>query len=297
MMNKRIHRLLLVIGVAVALLAAFGLVSKRAPFSSTSRADHVLDLQSPPFVNVARAETVSATSAIMEEAGIAAYTQSSWAIDLSTVRGEFRTIERETDEYIIGSVGIPDYSEDHDPHVYVHTDGWVLAYYLAAEPASYIMDLRHYDGVTIGTTKLEDAMHEILSAIGVVSFDATFYDFRYPNATNMMLIAEAIYEGGDESFNVYLPSDFAYYDRSWAHALHHTGGSYDVESTLYLNDASINSLTTSEWALVYGSLSTPQLPPGVSHTIRVHLYEPSGYIGSGRGDAFCGIALVYQEVP
>jgi len=291
MMNKRIRRLLLVVGVAVALLAAFGLVSKRGPFNSTSRADHVLNLQAPPFVSVARAETVSATSAIMEEAGIAAYTQVTWAIDLSTVRGEFRAIERETDEYIIGSVGIPDYSEDHDPHVYVHTDGWVLAYYLAAEPASYIMDLRHYDGVNIGTTKLEDAMHEILSAIGVVSFDATFYDFRYPNATNMMLIAEAIYEGGDESFNIYVPSDFTYYDKSWSHAL---SNDYYNTTTLYLDDNSVSHLYlnsgTNKWLLAHGSFTTPQFPPGVSHTIRVTADE-------SRADAFAGIALVYQEVP
>jgi len=287
MMNKRIRRLLLVVGVAVALLAAFGLVSKRGPFNSTSRADHVLDLQAPPFVDVARAETVSATSVIIEEAGIAAYTQVAWAIDLPTVRGEFRAIERETAEYIIGSVGIPDYSEDQDPHVYVHTDGWVLAYYLAAEPASHIMDLRHYDGVTIGTTKLEDAMHEILSAIGVVSFDTTFYDFRYPNATNIMLIAEALYGNGDESFDIHLPSDFTYYDRSWSHALYALGTDY---STLYLDDTSVSSLGGNGWLLNHGNLTTPQLPPGVSHTIRVS--------GSSDPDAaFASIALVYQEVP
>jgi len=66
MMNKRIRRLLLVVGVAVALLVTFGLVSKRGLFNSISRADNILDLQAPPFVNVARAETVSATSVIME---------------------------------------------------------------------------------------------------------------------------------------------------------------------------------------------------------------------------------------
>jgi hypothetical protein len=295
MMNKRIHRLLLVAGVAFALLAAFGLVNEH---STSSSADHVLDLQVPPFVNVARAETVSATSVIAEEAGIAAYTQAPWAIDLSAVRGEFRTIERETAEYIIGSVGIPDYSEDHDPHVYVHTDGWVLAYYLATEPASYIMDLRHYDGITIGTTKLEDAMHEILSAIGVVSFEATFYDFRYPNATNMMLIAEAIYSGGynyegDESFNVYLPIEFTYYDRSWSHAQH---SECLGVSTLYVDEASVSSLSggcPGGWKLAYEGLTTAQLPPGVSHTIRINLdkYEDQDV------DAFAGIALVYREVP
>jgi len=212
-----------------------------------------------------------------------------WAIDLSTVRGEFRAIERETAEYIIGSVGIPDYSEDHDPHVYVHTDGWVLAYYLTTEPASYIMDLKHYDGVSIGTTKLEDAMHEILSAIGVVSFDATFYDFRYPNATNMMLIAEAIYEYGDESFEVHLPSDFTYYDKSWSHALN-DWGYYDSDSTLYLDDVSVSDLNSGEgWKLAHGSFTTPQLPPGISHAIRIDK--------DGSSEAFAGMALVYQEVP
>lgn len=216
------------------------------------------------------------------------------SIDLSVVRDEFRTIERETDQYIIGSVGIPDYSEDHDPHVYVHTDGWVLAYYLAAEQASYIIDLRHYDGIEIGSTKLESAMSEILTVIGVVSFEATYYDFRYPNATHIMLIAEAIYDDGDESFDVQLPSDFTYYERSWTHALYDSDPNWSSNSTLYLDDVSISYLSTSypsEWMLAHGSLTLAQLPPGISHTIRIHLYEHY------EDDTFCGMALVYQEVP
>jgi len=216
------------------------------------------------------------------------------SIDLSVVRDEFRTIERETDQYIIGSVGIPDYSEDHDPHVYVHTDGWVLAYYLAAEQASYIIDLKHYDGVEIESTKLENAMSEILIAIGVVSFEATYYDFRYPNATHIMLIVEAIFVSGDESFDVQLPSDFAYYERSWSHALYDTNHSYSSHSTLYVNDVSIDSLTArTEWKLAHGSLIPSQLPPGASNTIRVNL--DIGLYSEGT-KAFGGIALVYQEV-
>ena len=143
-MNKRnIRKLLLTAVVAVVLLAAFGLVSKPG---TPANADNVFSLRAPLFVDVARAEIAAISSFLDDEAGIAAYTQTPGSIDLSVVRDEFRTIERETAEYIIGSVGIPDYSEDHDPHVYVHTDGWVLAYYLAAEQASYIIDLRHYDG-------------------------------------------------------------------------------------------------------------------------------------------------------
>ena len=250
-------------------------------------------LSAPPFVQVANAAAAyqSGTSFLEDEAGIAAYTQTPGSIDLSVVRDEFRTIERETDQYIIGSVGIPDYSEDHDPHVYVHTDGWVLAYYLAEEPASYIIDLRHYDGVEIASTKLENAMNEILSVIGVVSFEATYYDFRYPNATHLMLIAEAIYYAGDESFDVQLPSGFTYYERSWSHALYDDGGTYHSYSTLYLDEVSINSHANYSWAFAHGSLTPAQLPPGVFHTVRIDLNDRTA------ADAFCGMALVYQEVP
>jgi len=283
MKGKMTRKILLTAGVVVVLLAAFGLMSKpNAPASP----DNVFRLQAPPFVGVARADAGAIASFLDDEAGIAAYAQTSGPIDLSVVRNEFRAIERETEDYIIGSVGIPDYSEDHDPHVYVHTDGWVLAYYLNSEPASYMMDLRHYDGVEIGTTKLEDAMHEILSAIGIISFDTTFYDFRYPNATHIMLIAEANYDPGDESFDVHLPSEFTYYDRSWSHALY-----YYYSSKLYLDDILVNSLDGgSGWKFAHGGFTTSELPPGVSHTMRVDLND---YLS----DAFCGMALVYQEVP
>ena len=109
-----------------------------------------------------------------------------------------------------------------------------------------------------------------------------------------MLIAEAIYDDGDESFDVQLPSDFTYYERSWTHALYDSDPNWSSNSTLYLDDVSISYLSTSypsEWMLAHGSLTLAQLPPGISHTIRIHLYEHY------EDDTFCGMALVYQEVP
>ena len=256
-----------------------------------------LPLSAPSFVSVAHAAPAqqSIASFLDSEAGIAAYTQTLTTIDLSVVRDEFRTIERETSQYIVGSVGIPDYSEDHDPHVYVHTDGWVLAYYLADQPASHILDLRHYDGVSIESTKLENAMKEILTPIGVSSFTATYYDFRYPNATHIMLIAEAITTTVDESFDVQLPNSFTYYERSWSHALYDGYASYQESSTLYLNDVSLNHFSQySGWEFARGALTPAQLPSGTSHTIRVSLSFASAY---GEPKSLCGIALVYQEAP
>jgi hypothetical protein len=209
---------------------------------------------------------------------------------LSLVKDEFRTIERETSEYIVGSVGIPDYSEEHDPHVYVDTDGWVLAYYLAHEPASHIMDWWHYDGVTIASTKLENAMNEILVVLGEVPFTATYYHFQCPDATHVMLIAEAQYGGGGDSFGVQLPNDFVYYERAWTHAQYDFGVGPST-STVYVDGVQISELSADrQWNFACGILTSSQLEPGVSHTIRL---DHIGYMG----DAYCGLALVYREVP
>jgi hypothetical protein len=278
---------LLAICAGVLLLSLLGSTEYREPGNKES----TIPLSAPPFVRVAHAAPgyQSVASFLDDEAGIAAYTQISGTIDLDLVIDEFRTIEYTTSEYIVGSVGIPDYPEEHDPHVYVHTDGWVLAYYLAHEPASHIIDLRHYDGSTIASTKLENAMKEIL---GEVPFTATYYDFQHPNATHLMLIVEAQPDWGDDSFGIQLPNSFDYYERSWAHA------QYDDEdfqscSTVYIDEVSISYelCTYLSWAFRHGSLTAAQLPPGVSHTIRL-----SQYIDYS-GTAFCGLALVYREVP
>jgi hypothetical protein len=138
---------------------------------------------------------------------------------------------------------------------------------------------------------LESAIEQLLTVIGVVTFDTNYYDFRYPNATNLMLIAEAIYDGGSDSFEFKLPSDFTYYERSWTHVFHHAW--YDA-STLYLNDTEISIFDShgqqNIWLFEHGTFTPADLPPGVFHTILVDLND-------AEGDAFGGIALTYQEVP
>jgi len=289
--------------MAVVLLAAFGLMNRPG---TPDNANNVLSLQAPPFVraSAAGADTANGASYLEDEAGISAYTYISETIDLSIVRDEFRTIERETSQYIIGSVGVLSYTENYDPHVYVHTDGWVVAYYLVPDPASMVIDLLHYDGVAFTSNMLENAMAQILEAVFVFTFEASYYDFRYPNATNLMLIAEAIDFAGDDSFELDLPSDFTYYERTWSHALNDTdtGWGHESSSTLYVNDVSINSLTVSapyksdEWKLAHGALTPtpPPLPPGDFHTVRVSL-SSGGWVPGTK--AFGGMALVYQEAP
>ncbi len=283
MNTKSIRRSLLVAVVAVVLLAAFGLVNEPG---TQANANNVFSLQSPSFVGVARAETGSVASLIEDEAGMSAYFQASTSINLADVRDVFRTIEVETADYIIGSVPVANYGETEDVHVYVHTDGWILAYYLAADPVGKIFDWRMYHdtGRTNITTKLENTLAVVASEAGVPFSSGTYYDFRYPNATHLMLIVEWVYSGTD-SCEVKLPGSFAYYERSWSLGST-TTHNYGVAQ--YRLDGVTIQDHGHYWQTSQGTLTAVQLLPDQFHTIEIY--------GSSSDPtyAYGGLALVYR---
>jgi hypothetical protein len=90
-----------------------------------------------------------------EEAGISAYT------NLGT------TIEQETADYIVGSVALPDLPETEDVHCFVHSDGWIVTYYLAAEPTSKIIGWVYPSSTTL-VTKLEVGIDEMCNTLAMV---------------------------------------------------------------------------------------------------------------------------------
>lgn len=278
---KSIRTPLLVAVVVVVLLTAFGLNMPATP----ANADNVFSLQSPPFVGIARAEAGSIASIIEDEAGMSAWFQASTSINLDDVRDAFRTIETETADYIIGSVPVANYPESEDVHVYVHTDGWILAYYLAADPVGKIFDWRAYHdgGRTNITTKLENIIALVASEAGVAFSSATYYDFRYPNATHLMLIVEWVYAGTD-SCEVNLPGSFAYYERSWSLG-GDTGGWdswYKVDGTEVHRWSGYH-----DWHTAEGTLTPTQLPPDQPHWIEIGVQDSTFYV-------YGGLALAYR---
>ena len=275
--TKNICKLSLASVVVAVLLLAFGLVNK--PGASVG-GNNVFILWVPPFVSIARAETGSATSIIEDEAGISAWFQAATGINLDDVRDVFRTIEVETADYIIGSVPVANYGETEDVHVYVHKDGWILAYYLAAEPVGKIFDWRMYHdtGRTSISTKLENTLAVVASEAGVPFPGGIYYDFRYPNATHLMLIVEWVYDGNDFC-EVNLPGSFAFYERSWS-----LGN--NTASAWYKVDGVEIQYHGWGWQTSQGTLTAAQLLPDQFHTIEVH--------NSWRGYTYGGLALVYR---
>ena len=205
--------LLLVLLLIVVLGVSFTLVAK--PTKNAANSNNILVLKPPSFVGIASAGDSVIGSHLDEEAGISAYFNDPAGINLNGVRGEFRTIEIETDDYIIGSVPVPNYSENEDAHVYAHKDGWVLAYFLKEDPVSKIVDLVSYQNTgTVDNTNLQGALSVIAAANGSPFETPDYYDFRYPNATHLMVIGESKWDGNDH-FSVQLPSEYGYYERSW----------------------------------------------------------------------------------
>jgi hypothetical protein len=277
MTMKRLRRPVLTGITALILLAALGLVKQP---DVPAQGNHVFPLQAPPFLSVARADEAGILSVIGDEAGIAAYFQSATPPDMVSVRDVFRTIEAETADYILGSVEVTDYPESEDVHVYVHADGWFLAYYLAADPVGKIYDWRDYynSSHTALTTKLENTLIKVAS-YAVVSYPGcTYYDFRYPNATHLMLIAE--WTTSVDSFEVNLPGSFGFDERSWSLGTNENGH-------YRLDEVTIATLSCCGWKTAQGVLMPGQLLPNDFHVIQVEAADHNNHI-------YGGLALIYR---
>ena len=265
--------------LVVVLAVAIGVFRDVA--SSQAQPDGTISLQSPSFLSVAHAEENAIDSFTDDEAGIAAYFDAGMPINLNDVDQLYRTIEAQTSTYILGSVALTDYDENHDVHMYISTDGWVMAYYRDNEPTSKIYDWKHYDGGANLPTKLDLGLDIVAAEIGAIA-TPSYYHFNYPNATDMMLIAEWIDFWGTDSFEINIPSGFSYYERSWSLAKNSGRVIY------YLDGAEISSTdNNNNWTFHQGTFSAAQLAPDTTHTVLIDkiVHGTNG---------FGGLALVYQ---
>jgi hypothetical protein len=154
----------------------------------------------------------------VEEAGIAAYVKldsdPEKMIQVLTDALNYyseKEVPRTASNYVIGVVEVengmlrwvPHYNY---PHLYIGLDGWMVAYYLKDEEASQIMQWKDYTPGEITTTTLKDAIDLMCDSIEVAySGDIKYYDFKFPDANKMTLIAETVSVGGSNSFSLTIP--------------------------------------------------------------------------------------------
>jgi hypothetical protein len=225
--------------------------------------------------------TGSASAAVdfpADEAGIAAYVKASPSIDLNDTKSAFASIERETSDYIIGTVALTYHSEQEYPHVYVSTDGWIVAYYPNDRPSSWIFPWADYAGGALLSTTLSKAVGTVATAVGGTTNGLKYYDFRYPDATNMMIIIESVTSSTDY-FYVTTPTTFSTYAVDWSHyAATSTSTLRAGQSHVYLDESTSFSSFGRGTYWECGSL-LGQFSNGIEHSIKIYTNEGTGRIG------------------
>jgi hypothetical protein len=188
-----------------------------------------------------------------------------------SVKSICRTIEIETPDYIICSVDVPTYADYYDPHVYVHKDGWILAFYFRFDysgnsiPAGKMLNVA---GHTLDNTLLSNTVSAVANA-GYSSISETYYyDFRYPAATHMLLIAEDDDNNGNY-FTLQIPCSYIYYEKSWALSDTNSANFYLNGTDFYPNRIYADGLSA------YGFF--PPITCGVANQISVVVDYAYGY--------------------
>lgn len=273
MQTNRFLRILL-LAIAIAALVTVGLVY--APAWRSDAAGVTERLAAPSFFAAAHAQETAAISAlIQDEAGIAAWYNAASPVDLNLVKPVYRVIETQTADYILGSVPVPDHNEElHDVHLYVHKDGWFLAYYLKEDPIGKIIDWPHFNsGIP---TKLETVLASVSATAGLPTPQSvTHYDFRYPNATKLMFLYEN--DANGDTFSIKAPSNYIYYARSWS----------AYTAVFVLDKKNLGSCRGYCW----GDISATDFAPDTFHTVGA-----GEEYGPGSND-YIVLALLYRDTP
>jgi hypothetical protein len=144
-------------------------------------------------------------SFLEKEAGICAYVKANKTLDINRAKNYFRTIEKEGPDFVVGSVPIPGYDTPEDAHMFIHKDGWIIAYYSKAEPVAKIIDWRSYQPGKV-VTKLYQALANVAGGLGVSLTNVKYYHYAYPEANKLMIIVDR------DSFKITIPGEIPIYE-------------------------------------------------------------------------------------
>jgi len=199
--------------VTLSLLAVYLYAggSRQEDIMSASRQTYLL--AGPAFAQ----SMTTGTTFLEQEAGMSTYVNIGASMDLPKAKTVYKSIEKETSDYVVGSVSLPDLPETDDIHCFAHKDGWVVVYYLKAEPVSKIIDWNYYSGGQLTKTKLQMGLEKMALALGATVTNASYYNFQYPYADKWMIMIETLENAGTDSFNLKIPTPFTIYERSWLH--------------------------------------------------------------------------------
>lgn len=251
-------------------------------------------------------------SFLEREAGISAYVQVSsiTPVMLDNAEEALSVVEARTDDYVIGSVSLENYHKEYDVHVYVDTAGWVVAYYSRNAHASKIIDFVGFSKTNqLTTSTLEMALDIVCQAMFVTPSNVKYYDFRYPEATRIIVaVDKEDRHKATSSFNINVPKSLKVYERSWSHRVQifryeeeypeYLTGNVKIDDIVLHEFGSLPILSEKDppWHSWEGTMTEHQLYPDRYCTMSVYNYNycaHSNRCASSTG--YVGICIIYSE--
>ena len=249
----------------------------------------VISLMPPPFIGVAGASEAMGDGGDAfpeDEAGISAYVNVGQAIDLEQVATIYDQINETSETHVIGKIPIPNFDGADTSHVHLYADvnGWIVAYAKNDEPAS-LMAYWDVDKENPSMTEVTNAFeYAIERACNVSSINFStiqpnikYYDFEFPDATNVALFFRLRATDGSNYTHVAVPNmvyEAAYSHYMWAYS---TGYRDDTWSKLKVDGGIVNELHlyyygygTYRCTIEYDQCLDGTIIMGTPHTIEIH---------------------------
>lgn len=235
---------------------------------------------------------------ILDEAGVTAYTKLDQELDLEYLSSRFKTVQQKSDRFVAGIVPAIGYEdlveleESGDVQVFLHRDGWIIAYLSRWQPASALIDWVNYDVARLKGTVIENVVRSLADDIGASDYQVSYYDFRYPDAASLILASDrADYTTQSDAFQITIPRGLVVHESSWAHAHYSQSNHLSLCSLDEKELISVNAPGYQKWKFATGEFNEAQLSPGKTHQIALNM----DWYGANNTRIYCGVAIVYGE--
>ena len=154
------------------------------------------------------------------QAGMAAYVNVG-SLNLENATEAYTQIYNLSTSHAVGTINIGNNYGSDNIHVYVDTNGWIVAYLTRDEELGHMIQWAgvDYNNPTLKTT-FEDAISRVCSSIGVnysvIQGNIKYYDFEYPQATNVVIFMNTVL-AGSEYTTVLIPGTYTIYSMDYSH--------------------------------------------------------------------------------
>ena len=289
MSNKPLRFSLLPFSIAILLFVEFSQVN----------ADN-FSLEKPEFVAAKMAATAQDTGSAFpaDKAGMAAYAKVDQMIDIEGIASIFSEVIEKGDNFILGIIPISNFGGSIDVRLYADIDGWIIAFFEKDEQTAKMMqwlpaDTNNPQISTIPRNVLTDALNETGDKAGVGFLpEIKYYNFKYPNATNLTIFVKTTASDGKNLTQVEIPADYALYEASYyLYAFDAMSAELIVDGTLITKAVTGNNSGAKVIGSYKGAIKT-----GILHTIEISYSGiDANYSDSKIGSSGVATALLYKS--